>query len=574
MLVTTKKQPENVASMVMTHIRDYGDNNPKGELFDRQFNRNDIQREILNSKNSVGQGVQQMMFPNGISPDGYSTFLPGIMINDDYVDPKRVQDSIAENQVQLYWRNNVERVLKYNIIATRSEVNESLTQICNEAIYKDDLGDICTLEINEYAGIGETVKRDLQTIFKRDVLRRIMKFQKNGWNYMKKLLIEGRLFLEVVFDEEKQEITGVNMLPSQNMIVVVQDNMIIGYRQMLDGVYAHSGKNYIDFSPNQILFLSLDLYGPGGVNDPRSILEPAMKPHNQLNTIEDSVVMYRILWGSEKMVLKVDVAGMPKPQAERHMKEQAKIFSRQIDYNTTTGEITNYGKAIGLSEHFILPVTSNSSGSNIERLQGGEQLGNIDDLKFFKRNLVNSLMVPPGRITALAGDGANYTNGKIGEVTQAEVAFARLVQRYQTPIEQALVRLFIMVLNTKKNFDDSIKTEENFDIRFKRSNGFQNFIDADVWSTRLQVFSSMMEWAIKDETPSNPLSQEFCLRYGLRISDADLTQNRKWREQESEEILGTSGAEDTGVAGAGDLGGDFSSGGMEDSFGGGESTGF
>ena len=544
-----KRKPENIASMVMTHIRDYGENNPKGELFDRVFNGEDFNRNIARSRNSIGQGVQQMMYPNGLSPDGFSTYMPTIMINDGQIDPTKVQDTIAENQVQLYWRNNVERMLKYNIIATRSEVNESLTQICNEAIYKDDKGDICSLHVNEYSEIAEVTKMSLQTIFKRDVLRKICNFKYTAWQYMKKMLTEGRIFLEVVYDEVTNEIVGLNLLPGENMIVIVQDNLIIGYRQMLTGTYAHTSKNYIDYSPNQILFLSLDLYGPGGVNDPRSILEPAVKAHNQLNTIEDSVVMYRVLWGSEKMVLKVDIAGQPKPQAEATMKEQAKMFSRQIDYNSTTGEITNWGKAIGLTEHFIIPVQGGSSGSSIERLQGGDQLGNIDDLKFFKRNLINALMVPPGRITALAGDSVNYSNGKIGEVTQAEVAFARLVDRYQTPFEQGLVRLFIMVLNTRKEFSDQIKVEENFDIKFKRSNGFQSYIDADVWTTRLSVFGSMMEYAVKDEAPNNPLSQEYCLRYGLGISDADLTLNRKWREHEQKILLGEESDVDSGEGG-------------------------
>ena len=190
-----------------------------------------------------------------------------------------------------------------------------------------------------------------------------------------------------------------------------------------------------------------------------------------------------------------------------------------------------------------------SSGSSIERLPGGDQLGNIDDLKFFKRNLVNALMVPPGRITALAGDGVNYSNGKIGEVTQAEVAFARLIDRYQTPFEQGLIRLFVMVLNTRKEFNDQIKLEENFDIKFKRSNGFQSYIDADVWTTRLAVFQSMMEFAVKDDAPNNPLSQEYCLRYGLGISDADLTQNRKWREHEQKVLLGEESDSDGGGGG-------------------------
>ena len=76
-----KKRPENIASMVMTHVRDYGENNPKGELFDRVFNGEDLHRNISRSRNAVGQGVQQMMYPNGLSPDGFSTYMPTIMIN-------------------------------------------------------------------------------------------------------------------------------------------------------------------------------------------------------------------------------------------------------------------------------------------------------------------------------------------------------------------------------------------------------------------------------------------------------------------------------------------------------------
>lgn len=95
------------------------------------------------------------------------------------------------------------------------------------------------------------------------------------------------------------------------------------------------------------------------------------------------------------------------------------------------------------------------------------------------------------------------------------------------------------------------------DIKFKRSNGFQSYIDADVWTTRLAVFSSMMEFAIKDEAPNNPLSQEYCLRYGLGISDADLTQNRKWREHEQKVLLGEETDVDSGGEGGGGLGGEM-----------------
>jgi hypothetical protein len=542
MLIEKHKQPDNVATRILSRVRDYGQANEKGKVFDRIFNKGDVLREITASKNVVGQGVQQMMFPNGMAPDGYSTFAPALGLYDGALDSTRVQDAIAENQVQLYWRKNVERCLKYNTVAGRSEVNESLIQICNEAIYKDDLDEICSLSIDSDAEIGESTQKMLHTIFRKEVLRRILNFDKDGWHYMKKLLIEGRLFFEVLYDEKSKSIVGVNMLPSQNIIVIVQDNLIIGYRQMLDGAYNQSvktgGKNYIDFSPNQILFVDLNIYGPGGVNDPRSIIEPAMKPFNQLNTIEDSVVMYRVLWGSEKLVLKVDTSGMPKQLAEKHMKDQAKVFSRKIDYNTLTGEITNFGRAIGLSEHYIIPVSQEREHSQIERLAGGDQLGNIDDLKFFKRNLINSLMVPPGRITSLVGEKDNFSNGKIGEVTQGEVSFARLIGRYQTPIEIMIVRLFVMVLNTKQVINDDIKVQENFKVRFKRSNGFQNFIDAEVWTSRLTVFESMMKHTSTKDNPNGALAKQFALHYGLRITDDEYSKNKEWIKKEKAEDLG------------------------------------
>lgn len=561
MLIKKQQENDNMATRLLSHVRDYGLANERGAIFDRIFNRGDVIRQIRASRNVVGQGINQMLSPDGSAIDGFSMYMPALGISGaNKIDPDKIQNAIAENQAQLYWKKNQERARKYDTVASRSEVNESLIQICNEGVYKDDVDEICSLDIDHDAAIGDPVRKKLGKIFRQDVLRRIMHFHQDGWEYMKYLLTRGRIFFEVIYDPKTGKIEGVNMLPEEHMIIVVQDNLIIGYRQMLTGALASqtNGKNYIDFSPNQILYASLGMTGPGGVNDPRSILEPAMKPYNQLNTIEDSVVMYRVLWGSEKLILKVDVSGMTKATAEKFMKDQAKMFSRRLDYNSMTGEVTNFGTSPGLTEHFVIGVGNGRTGSGIERMAGGEQLGNIDDLKFFKRNLVNSLMVPPGRITALAGDSQNYSQGKIGEVTQAEVSFARLVQRYQTPFETILIRLFVMVLNTDKTIDDSIKLQEFYTVRFKKSNGFQNFIDSEVWTTKLAVFDSMMKHVSSKENPNGALSKQAALRWGLRLNDEQYNLNKAWCLEEKKEESG----EATGDEGGGsDAGGDMGGGG-------------
>ena len=554
MLFKKNKTPETLASRLLNYERNYGVGNPVGPYMDRIFNRIDTERKVEASKHSVAQGMNDMLFPNGATPDGYSTYTPMLGISTEPLDPDKVQDAVAQKECDLYWRKNVERSLKYETVAGRSEVNESIIQICNEAAYKDDMGESCSLEIDPDAKIGDATKTLLHTTFRRKVLRELLNFRINGWNYMRYLCIHGRIFFEIEFDENKSQILGLKMLREENMIVIYHDDLIIGYRQMLSGPMnmRTGGKNYKDFSTNQILYASLDMTGPGGINDPRSILEPAMKPYNQLNTIEDSVVMYRVLWGQEKLVMKVDTGNMPKDKAEKYMKDQAKVFSRKLDYNSQTGEVTNFGKAIGLTEHYIVSLSQGRTGSSIERMQGGQNLQNIDDLKFFKRNLVNSLMVPPGRITALAGDSQNYTQGKIGEVTQSEVSFAALVQRYQTPLEAIMVRLFVMVLNTMHNVDDSIKSEINFSVRFKRSNGFQNFIESEIWNTRLATFDLMAKHCRSKENPTGMLPRRFALMKGLRVSDEEYNQIRTWlQEEKNDELYGETGA----GGGGGDAGG-------------------
>lgn len=521
------KQPETLAAKILSRARDYDLANPKGPVFDRLFNRHTTEREIDKSNNIVGQGVSQISFPNGMSPDGFSSFSPTIGYNSVNVDEHRVFNQTAENQVTQFWMKNRERVQKYYRIASRAEVGEAIDQICDEAVYEDGDGKICELSIDLDAQIGDVVKNRMYRIFRQEVLNKIMNFRYDGWNLMRTLLIEGRIFFEVVYSKEKNQIVGVNLLPSQNMIIVVQDGIIIGYRQMLEGSYSSvtgaGMKNYVDFSPNQILYGDLNLFGPGGINDPRSPLEVAVKPFNQINAIEDAVTMYRIQWGSEKLVFKIDTGTMPKPKAEAHIKEVAKQLSRRVDYNSATGEVSNYGRVIGLSEHIFLSVNSNNRNSSVERLQGGEKLGDIDDLKYFKRNLVNAMKVPPGRITALAGDGTNYANGKFGEVTQAEVAFARLVYRYQVPMKQILSRLFVMVLDTMNDITPDVKKEEYFTVNFNKGNSFQRNMDSEILQKDIGIFNSVTNSIKSPSNPDGVLSKDYVLRRILHLSDVEIS---------------------------------------------------
>ena len=529
MFIERKPKKETLVSKILGRSFDYGQANQIGQTFDRKFNRERADRQIAVSQNSVGQAKNQLSYPNGMSPDAYSAQSLPLGMNVSLMEPKRAFEQVAESQLQMFWRQNRERLMKYYRVAGRAEVSEALDQICNEGVYPSAGEEICSLSIDRDAEIGESVRIKLHKIFRREVIKKVMDLNHKGWDLMRTLLIEGRLFMEVIFDPDKNEIVGANLLPSQNMVVVIQDGVIAGYRQMLEGAYAPNsgGKNYIDFSVNQILYCDLEMYGPGGINDPRGPIEVAMKPYNQLNAIEDAVTMYRIQWGNERLAFYIDVGQMPPAKAQKHMKDQMKLLSHRVDYDTNTGSITNYGRVLGMGEHWFFPVSQGTSNTKVERMAAGNNLQMLDDLKYFKRNLVNAMKVPPGRITALAGDGENFANGKVGEITQAEVSFARMVYRYQTPIAMMLRRLFVMVLNTKNMISDDIKSEDNFDVIFSKANSFQQYIDAEILNTNLGTFKGMMEFAWSEENPAGVISPEFAMRRGLKMSDTDYDWNRE-----------------------------------------------
>jgi hypothetical protein len=536
---------ETLTKKILGHARDYGIANPNGSTFDREFNVEETNLEIEKSQYSVGQSKRALMYPNGMTPDGQYT-TPTVGINPHNVDPDKARDIVAENLVQYYWRKNRERIIKYRRMSQRAEVAEALNAICDEAIYHNEVGESASLAFHPDAPIGVKVKEKIGVLFRLTVLRKLFDFRRNGWKIMRNLLVEGRIFFEVIYNNEKNEIIGLEPLPAENMIVIIQEGVIIGYRQMLDGQYSRSNpaeKNYIDFSPNQVLYSDLgsEYHGPGGINDPFSVLEEATKDFNRLNAVEDAVVMYRVQWGSEKLVFKIDTGMMNAAKSEKHMSDQSKVLSRRVDYNTSTGEIANYGRVIGLGEHYFISTSSRSNGSDISRLSSGENISNIDDLKYFKRNLVNAMHVPPGHITALAGDGDNFSNGKIGEVTQSEVAFARMVHRYQDSLSILLLRAFMMVLNTQKEFDIDIKQIEFFDIHFNKVNSFQNYIDSEVLANNLGNFDNMMKYVdFEGDNENAPLALEAALKFGLRLSDQQTSDNKKWREAELKKDSGNS----------------------------------
>ena len=156
-----------------------------------------------------------------------------------------------------------------------------------------------------------------------------------------------------------------------------------------------------------------------------SYLHKAIKSLNQLRMIEDSLVIYRLSRAPERRIFYIDVGNLPKVKAEQYLRDVMMRYRNKLVYDASTGEVRDDKKYMAMLEDFWLPRREGGRGTEISTLPGGQNLGEITDIEYFKKKLFKSLNVPISRIE---GDGG-FNLGRSSEILRDEVKFSKFVGR-------------------------------------------------------------------------------------------------------------------------------------------------
>ena len=489
-------------------------------------------------KNQIGQSEDSIN-------DILGTQAGVVLYNYGNKDPLDRRKDLAD-KLSSQWADQLRiRYSNYVRLAKRPEVRYVLETICNEGIVTNESGQIATLKINENfpnIAIGNATKVQLQQDF-NEMLQVVMDFDDNAWDWFKKFLIEGSLFYEVGYSDSMNQITGVRLLPSYNMIVVVEDGVVVGYRQIIDKTaydttrqnmtyYTMGGdltKDYVDYHPNQILWWDYKERGFGGINDRLSFLENARKVANQLKNIEDSIVRYRILRGHEKRAFYIPTGNMPPIKAEEHLRRQSENLNRRLYYNTEDGTVVGLEKITAMMEDYYFALPEGSQAAKIDTIAAGANLGEITDLNYFKQLLYQALLFPASRSVTMAGQQpAQASVGKPGEITRDEIVLTRFIERIQRSFStQVVIPLFVMYLETMDKYEDDLKNEKYFTCRFTQSNLFKLYKEAEVTNTRFDILDKAAKY-IDDGTegPNAIFAKEFVLKKYFNLSDEEFAENQ------------------------------------------------
>jgi hypothetical protein len=486
---------------------------------------------IARDKAESDQSAQQS-FTSPANEDGALTIQSAAYYG-TYVD----LDGTAKNEVEL--------ISRYREMAMQPEIESAIDDIVNEAIVKDDDGQVTNIvldNLNQPDKIKKAIKEEFQNIL------RILNYNNMAQDIFRRYYIDGRLFYNIIIDKENP-VAGIKELRYIDPRKLRKVRELKKQKDDKTGAEVVNVANEYYIFNDKVVTGSSTNYGPIGVRittdsiisvvsglmDSRravvlSYLHKAIKPLNQLRMIEDATVIYRISRAPERRIFYIDVGNLPKLKAEQYLRDIMVKYKNKLVYDANTGEVRDDRKFLSMMEDFWLPRREGGKGTEITTLPGGQNLGELEDVKYFQKKLYQSLSVPISRLEPNQG----FSIGRVAEVTRDELKFAKFVDRVRNKFsdifDQAL-RVQCVLKGICTNEEWSL-FKENIHYDFIKDNNFSELKEAELMTNRLQLLSSV------DPYTGRYFSQAWIQRNVLRLNDDEIERMQEEIDEEKEAGLG------------------------------------
>ena len=443
-------------------------------------------------------------------------------------------------------KNDVELISRYREMAMQPEIESAIDDIVGEAICQDDDGKIIEIVLDDLKQ-PEKIKKAIKDEF--ETVMRLLNYKNMAQDIFRRYYVDGRMYYHVIVDQTKpmegikelryvdprklrkvremkktkDERTGVEVMKVINEYYLFNDKVTTGSS-------SNFGPVGVRITTDSILAVV------SGLMDSRravilSYLHKAIKPLNQLRMIEDATVIYRISRAPERRIFYIDVGNLPKLKAEQYLRDIMVKYKNKLVYDANTGEVRDDRKFLSMMEDFWLPRREGGKGTEITTLPGGQNLGELEDVKYFEKKLYKALNVPVSRLNP---ETSGFSLGRSTEITRDEVKFSKFVERLRNKFadlfEQALrVQCVLKGICTDSEWEE-FKNYIHFD--FIKDNNFTELRDAELMKERLSLLGAV------DPYTGRYFSQKWIQRNVLRLTDDEIKDMETEMDSEKEEGLG------------------------------------
>ena len=473
------------------------------------------------------------------------------------------------------------RIYEYRLMASYPEVGDAIEEISNSFINQDERRRIIHFRYNDIEMDNEKLKK-LEDEFNYFI--NLFNLKERGKKYCEDYLIDGELFLELIVCTaaeytKKRGIVGALKLQTELMEAHYKDKFNDVIAAFTGKSITFEGQNnnniikmeHVPYQANQVLYIHSDNWDPTG-EFVIPYIERARRRYIQLSYLEDAIVIYRLVRAPERLVFTVDTGNLPTAKAEAHLQRLKNNYFKSKAFDISTGDITQKFEPQSMLDSYWISKGTGNDGVTITQLQGGQNLGQLDDLNYFIKALYRALRVPTNRLESESTGSLDAST-----LLREEIRFAEFVISIQRKFAEAFKQAFISHLKFTGLYDEFRLKEHLMDLEFvppsnyfymRRLQAIQ--IAGDAYSKIGSIDAISKTWALKNVMglSDNEILQQYRLRKLEAAQEFEIAQitasGPNWK---SVMLMQQAGLADNAEAG-GDMGGDFGGGDMGGGIGG------
>ena len=458
-----------------------------------------------------------------------------------YVEGSDVYDS-SGILFETVFASKRQRINFYRGLALYPFVRKCLTIMADEACCENSLGEIATFDI-EKAFKSKFTETELMTL--RDEFNYIINVvfdKKQLWYYYYKWLVDAELYLEICLNTEGDRVAGIKCLPPYCTMCVYDDGILQGFIEDVKLLNPELDTDPKTFTKNQVAYVNYGFWG-NNKNDIRGHLEPAIRPINQLRAIEDALTVYRITRAPEKRIFKIYTGKLPTSKVPEYMQEIRSKYRKQLTIDPVTGMIQSNNNVQAFVEDFWLSQDSDGQGSSIETFKGSTEFsGQLDDVKMFREQVADALMIPSSRWQTGDGGGAQYAQG-VDAVSMEEASFQKMNKRLRQKFVDIIYQVFLVHLQVR-GYADKYLDKAIYNIDLIPATDFERMRDLTLAEKRGSVIGAISQFLpnlnnVKPGSEEAPplFSRQFFMEDILGLTSEQRLRNNKLIEEEAQDLL-------------------------------------
>lgn len=424
-------------------------------------------------------------------------------------------------------------IQKYREMSMTQEVDLAIADVVNESVLHETGKTSVAISLDAVE-LSASIKSKISDEFKKIV--KLLDFNKNGADLFKKWYVDGKIYHHIIADKNKPA-EGIKALISIDALDIKKVREIKKEKDPVTSIeFIKNIEEYFIYRPDQHsgqympqgrfseeIKVSVDAisYVHSGVIDAEKqvvigYLYKAIKPYNQLRMIEDSLVIYRLARAPERRIFYIDVGNLPKVKAEQYLRSVMDKYKQKVVYNAVTGEVEDQKKQMSMLEDFWLPRREGGRGTEISTLPSGANLGEIDDIEYFRKKLYQSLNVPISRIEGT--ESTSFNLGRTSEISRDEIKFAKFISRIRHRFSALFTDLLRVQLILKKIIkeEDWQAIKDSLEYIWTKDSHYAELKQNEIMRERFEILSGV------DEYVGKYISDEWVRKNILRQTDEEI----------------------------------------------------